>query len=212
MTSRATESNSVTDGGEFSPVRRRLATLFIDIAGSTSLLVHNPPEIVLDVVQCFMRLVTDVALACSGNVKDYEGDGALLYFESTGNAVEAALRIRAELAAGHCNAACGVGPGIAARMSLTVGEVVVGVVGSPRRRGIAIVGSSVNVGARLLKRIAEGGIIASSDVVEALAKEAPDLAGQFRSLDDAFEVPGGQGVTIVTYEVPPLVTAASSCH
>jgi class 3 adenylate cyclase len=92
------------------PVRRRLTTLFVDIAASTSLLVQHPPETVLEVVQCFMRLVTDVAYACAGAVKDYEGDGALLYFESTRDAVRAALTIRAELAAGRCDATCGGGP------------------------------------------------------------------------------------------------------
>ncbi len=182
-----------------SPVRRRLTTLFVDIAGSTSLLVHHPPEAVLAVVQCFMRLVTDAAYACSGNVKDYEGDGALLYFDSTREAVRAALEMRAELAAGRCNATCGGGPGIVARMSLTVGDVVMGVVGSSTRYGVALVGPSVNIGARLLKHIPEGGIIASREVVEVLRTEAPDLASQFQLLDHAFEVPGGDGIRVTTY-------------
>ena len=55
---------------------------------------HYPPETVLGVVQRFMHLVTDVALAYCGDVKDFEGDGALLYFESTSEAVQAALAIR----------------------------------------------------------------------------------------------------------------------
>lgn len=196
-------SETTTEGalGGTLPARRRLTTLFVDIAGSTSLLVHHPPETVLGVVQCFMHLVTDVAYACSGNVKDYEGDGALLYFESTRDAVRAALEIRAELAAGRCNSACGGGPGIAARMSITAGEVVVGVVGSSMRHAVAIVGPSVNIGARLLKQIPEGGIIASREVVEALHAEASDLATEFRLLDHAFEVPGGDGVVVTTYEV-----------
>ena len=188
--------------GRTGPVRRRLTTLFVDIAGSTSLLVHHSPEAVLGVIQCFMRLVTDVAYACSGNVKDYEGDGALLYFESTRDAVQAALAIRAELAVGRCDAACGGGPGVAARMSMTVGEVVAGVVGSSMRQAIALVGPSVNVGARLLKQIPEGGIIASGEVVEALRTEAPDLASEFQLLNHAFEVPGGDGVRVATYEIP----------
>lgn len=194
-----TTSGSILPG--LLPVRRRLTTLFVDIAGSTSLLVHYPPEIVLGVVQCFMRLVTDVAYDCSGSVKDYEGDGALLYFESTRDAVRAATRIRAELGAGRCNANCGDGPGVAARMSITVGDVVVGVVGSSMRQAVALVGPSVNVGARLLKQIPPGGIIASGDVVEALRAEDPNLAPEFRLLDHAFEVPGGDGARVSTYEV-----------
>lgn len=183
------------------PIRRRLTTLFVDIAGSTSLLVHHPPEIVLQVVQCFMRIVTDVAYACSGSVKDYEGDGALLYFENTRDAVRAALAIRVELAAGRCGISCGPGPGIAARMSLTVGEVVIGMIGSAARQAMALVGPSVNIGARLLKHAREGGIIASAEILEILRREAPVLADEFEPHDLVFTVPGGDGISIATYEV-----------
>lgn len=179
------------------PARRRLATLFVDIAGSTRLLAQQPPETVLGVVQRFMRLVTEVALAYCGDVKDFEGDGALLYFESAGEATQAALAIRAALARGTCGELCPV----AARMSLTVGDVVLGVVGSSMRQAIALVGPSVNVGARLLKQVAPGGIIASGDVVEALRGEAPPLADEFRLLDPAFEVPAADGITVATYLV-----------
>jgi class 3 adenylate cyclase len=177
------------------PARVRLATLFVDIAGSTRLLAHHPAETVLACVQRFMRLVTDVALAYCGDVKDFEGDGALLYFESASEAVEAALAIRAALADGVCDAPCPM----AARMSVTVGDVVLGVVGSGRRHTVALVGPSVGVGARLLKRIAPGGIIATADVVEALRDEMPELAGDFRLLDPAFEVPGTDGLSVATW-------------
>lgn len=104
------------------PTRRRLTTLFVDIAGSTSLLVHHPPEVVLSVVQGFMALVTEVASSHAGTVKDFEGDGALVYFASVKNAVRAALVIRKKLADGRCNISCRDGPGITARMSITVGD------------------------------------------------------------------------------------------
>jgi class 3 adenylate cyclase len=177
------------------PTRRRLATLFVDIAGSTRLLVEHPPETVLAVVQRFMRLVTEVALAYCGDVKDFEGDGALLYFESATEATQAALAIRTALARGTC----GPGGPIAARMSLTVGDVVLGLVGSTLRQAIALVGPSVNVGARLLKQIAPGGLIASGEVVDALRAEAPDLAAVFRLDDPVHVVPGTDGATVATY-------------
>ncbi len=191
------------------PIRRRLATLFVDIAGSTSLLVHHQPEVVLGVVQCFLGLVAEAALVHSGHVKDYEGDGALLYFESPRQAVQAALVIRAELAQGRCDKACGGGPGVKARMSLALGEVVMGAVGSSIRHGIALVGPSVNVGSRLLKQVSPGGIIATGDLVEALRAEAPRLAGEFRLLDSAFEVPGADGLLVATYVVRPANDATA---
>jgi class 3 adenylate cyclase len=192
------------------PVRRRLATLFVDIAGSTSLLVHHPPEVVLGVVQGFMGLVTEVAAAHAGTVKDFEGDGALLYFASTKNAVRAALAIQRRLADGRCDVACGEGPGIAARMSVTVGDVVVGAVGSATRRGLAVVGPSVNIGARLLKHALPGTIIASGEVFEELRRDALQLAGAFHPLEAAFAVPGADGMTVATYVVPQLPAVAAS--
>ena len=189
-------------------MRRRLATLFVDIAGSTSLLVHHPPEVVLGVVQGFMTLVTEVASAHAGTVKDFEGDGALLYFASPKNAVRAALAIQRRLADGRCDIACGDGPGIGARMSITVGDVVVGVVGSSMRRGLALIGPSVNIGARLLKHASPGAIIASGEVFEELRQAAPRLADAFHPLDAAFIVPGADGMTVATYVVSPLPPVA----
>jgi class 3 adenylate cyclase len=194
--------------GERFPQRRRLATLFVDIAGSTSLLVHHPPEVVLAVVQGFMTLVTEVAFAHAGTVKDFEGDGALVYFASVKNAVRAALAIQRTLADGRCDVACGDGPGIRARMSITVGDVVVGPVGCSTRQGIALVGPSVNIGARLLKHAPLGAIIASGDVLADL-QGVPLLVHNFHPLDAAFVVPGADGMSIATYVVPPASAVAA---
>ena len=38
--------------------------------------------------------MTEIAVAHCGDVKDYEGDGALLYFESVPEATQAAVAIR----------------------------------------------------------------------------------------------------------------------
>lgn len=179
------------------PARRRLATLFVDIAGSTRLLAHHPPEVALAVVQRFMRLVTDVALAYCGDVKDFEGDGALLYFESTAEATQAALATRAALDQGTFEP---VGR-LAARMSLAVGDIVVGIVGSAMRQAIGLVGPSINVGSRLLKQVPPGGIIATGEVVEALRAEAPDLASLFQLQKPSFEVPDSDGIIVATYVI-----------
>jgi class 3 adenylate cyclase len=53
-------------------MRRRLTTLVVDIADSTSLAVRHPPETMLGVVQCFAELVTGIALRHRGLAKDFE--------------------------------------------------------------------------------------------------------------------------------------------
>ena len=185
--------------------RVRLATLFVDIAGSTRLLAHHPAETVLACIQRFMRLVAEVALAYCGDVKDFEGDGALLYFESASEAVEAALVIRTALASGVCDVACPM----SARMSVAVGDVVLGVVGTKRRQAIALVGPSVSVGARLLKQIAPGGIIATGEVIDAARAELPHLAQDFHLLDPAFEVPASDGIVVATWTIEPHAIGAA---
>jgi len=95
-------------------------------------------------------------------------------------------------------------------MSVTIGDVVVGAVGSSMRRGIAIIGPSVNIGARLLKHAPPGAIIASGEVLEELRqRDALQLADEFHPLDAAFVVPGTDGMTVATYVVPPVLTGAS---
>jgi class 3 adenylate cyclase len=186
----------LSDGGL--PTRRRLTTLFVDIAGSTRLLEQHPAEAVLALVQRFMHLVTDVALAYCGDVKDFEGDGALLYFESTAEASQAALAIRDAIASG---VGAVIHP-VSARISLTVGQVVVGLVGTTMRRSIALIGESVHVGSRLLKHVPPGGIIASGEFVESLRAERPALADQYRLRERAFEIPGSDAITVSTYVIP----------
>lgn len=58
------------------PTRKPLTIMFVDIADSTATVATQPPEVALKFVQQFMEIVTDVALAYCGDVKDYEGDGA----------------------------------------------------------------------------------------------------------------------------------------
>lgn len=180
-------------------MRRRLATLFADIAGPTRPVVQHEPETVLEVVQCFAELVSDIALAHRGHVKDFEGDGVLLYFDSAVDAAEAALAIRAALDREQCDTGCGGGPGAPARLALTVGDVAIGVVGPPIHRAVALVGPSVNLGARLLKAVPPGGVAASAELVAALEVEAPWLARRFTLLDRAYDVPGAGGLTISVY-------------
>jgi class 3 adenylate cyclase len=158
------------------PTTQEIAVLFVDLADSTHLMLRHPSEKALALVQCFMRLVTDVALAHCGDVKDYEGDGALLYFGSVAQATRAALAIRAALT----NVQAEDGRALQARFSVNVGEVTVAVIGSPLRRSVALLGPTVSLAARLLKHVSPGGIIAPQAAVEQLRGEAPALAVQFQ--------------------------------
>ncbi len=180
------------------PIRKELTVLFVDIADSTIAVVNELPEAALAQVQRFMQVVTDVALSYCGDVKDYEGDGALLYFESVTEATQAALAIRDAL-----NRARESNPATPqARFSLNVGSVVIGVIGTALRRSVALIGPSINLAARLLKQIPPGGIIATATVVERLRQEAPELARQFHLWNDQLELKGFHNEFVSAFHVP----------
>ncbi len=180
------------------PVRKELTVLFVDIADSTATVLQQPPEVALALVQRFMELVTEVALAHCGDVKDYEGDGALLYFESVPEATQAAVAIRNALA--HAQPA-GQAP-LRARLSLNVGSIIVGVIGSALRRAVALIGPSIHIASRLLKHIPPGGIIATEAVVERLRQEAPALAQRFEVWDPCLVLKGVEEECVTAFHIP----------
>ncbi len=179
------------------PLKRELAVLFVDIADSTSAITGASPEEALRFVQRFMGIVTDAALTYCGDVKDYEGDGALLYFESVAEATQAALSIRDALAARNAAEK----PPLRARLSLDVGEIVIGLIGTPLRRSVALIGPSINLAARLLKQIPPDGIIATEAVVEKLRTEIPALAARFSLLDEKLELKGFEKQYVSAYAI-----------
>ncbi len=179
------------------PIRRDLTVLFVDIADSTRTIVERTPTEALAFVQGFMGIVTEAALNFCGDVKDYEGDGALLYFESVTEATQAALAIREALAEGKSEA----DGRVRARLSLDTGSIVIGIIGTALRRSVALIGESINLAARLLKQIPPDGIIATEAVVHQLRDEAPELARKFTILDEKLTLKGFREKTVTAYQI-----------
>jgi len=174
------------------PMQRDLTVLFADIADSTTTIVGKSPEEALAFVQRFMGVVTEAALDYCGDVKDYEGDGALLYFESVTEATQAALAIRDSMRSAD-------GAPLRARLSLDVGSIVIGIIGTPLRRSVALIGPSINRAARLLKQIPPDGIIATEAVVVQLRAETPALAERFALFDERLELKGFEREVVTAY-------------
>ena len=168
------------------PTRREMAVLFVDMVDSTRLLFSRPPEEVLRLVQTFMQVVVDVAVQHCGDVHDFEGDGAMLYFAGVGEALPAAFDLRKALAARrHCE------PDLPqARFALDSGPLVVGYIGSRERHSLAFIGPSVNTAARILKFAPPGGIVATDAVLAHARHSDPDLASLFQPLPEKQELKG----------------------
>ncbi|MFA5937778.1 MAG: rhodanese-like domain-containing protein [Sinimarinibacterium sp.] len=193
--------------GEQLPVRRDMAVLFVDMVNSTQLLFTRRPEDVLRLVQAFMEVVVNVAVQHCGDVHDFEGDGAMLYFAGVGEAVPAAFNLRAAL-----NGRRHELPELPqARFALDAGPLVVGHIGAAERRALSFIGPCVNAAARILKLAPPGGIVATGRVVDQAERTDPDLAAQFVALPDRHLLKGWKEPVLV-YVAADRNACPEHCH
>ncbi len=168
------------------PVRRDMAVLFVDMVNSTSLLTTHPAEAVLRLVQVFMEVVVQVAVQHCGDVHDFEGDGAMLYFSDVADALPAAFALRRQLL--HARAVHALLP--PARIALDAGPLVIGHVGTRDRRGLCFIGPSINTAARILKQAPPGGIVATAGVIKKARRSVPECAEQFSRMPNRLYLKG----------------------
>ncbi|MGK5111764.1 MULTISPECIES: adenylate/guanylate cyclase domain-containing protein [unclassified Geodermatophilus] len=172
-------------GGEV----RTVAALFVDIAGSTSLVRRTGPEEMVGLLNRFFAVVVDTVEDEGGLVNKFEGDAALCVFgapaehpDPAGAALRAARRIcTAVAAAGEVD----VGLGVAC------GPVWAGQVGAARRLEYTVIGDPVNEAARLtdLAKDHPGRAVVSEAVVRAAGGDeavywAPGPVVELRGRDE----------------------------
>jgi adenylate cyclase len=160
-------ATGVSLGGE----ERTVAALFVDIAGSTSLVRRTGPEQMVGLLNRFFEIVVEAIEADGGLVNKFEGDAALCVFgaptdhaDPAGAALRAARRIcDAVRAAGEVD----VGVGVAC------GRVWAGQVGAASRLEYTVIGDPVNEAARLteLAKDHPGRAVASEPTVLAADPE-----------------------------------------
>ena len=73
------------------------------------------------------------------------------------------------------------------RLSLDIGPVVIGIVGTRFRQTVSLVGASVHTAARILKLAPPGGIVATDAIVEHARRANPELAARFARLEGGTE-------------------------
>jgi class 3 adenylate cyclase len=176
-----------------------MVALYVDMVGSTHLVLTRSTEQVLDILQAFMEIVIDVGAYHCGDVHDFEGDGALLYFCGSGEALPAAFRLRDALLARRAELPELPLP----RISLDAGPLVIGVVGTRFRQTVSLVGPAVHVAARILKLAPPGGIIATDAILEQARRTSPELARQFAPLDHASSLLDAELGAVRAWIAPP---------
>ena len=146
---------------------RTVAALFVDIAGSTSLVRRTGPEEMVGLLNRFFEIVVETIEDDGGLVNKFEGDAALCVFgaptdhpDPAGAALRAARRI--------CDAVRDAGE-VDVGVGVACGRVWAGQVGAASRLEYTVIGDPVNEAARLTE-------LAKDHPGRAVASEATVLA------------------------------------
>jgi class 3 adenylate cyclase/predicted ATPase len=136
--------------------RRQLTVLFCDLVDSTALSGQLDPEDYRAVVQAYQAACASVIGRFDGHIAQYLGDGRLVYFgypqaheDDAQRAVRAALGSLEALEVLNTRLERDKGIGLAVRLGMHTGLVVVGAMGGAGRQEQLALGEVPNIAARL---------------------------------------------------------------
>ncbi len=192
--------------------RAELSVLFSDIRGFTTLSEKLDPEEVVNLLNQYLTVMTEIIFRHGGTVDKFEGDGILVFFgapqpleDHPERAVRTALEMRDRLAElqgpwqEQSDEPLRIGVGI------HTGEVMVGNIGSSRRMDYTVIGDTVNLAARLQDLTKEYG---ASVLISGSTQERVKHMCQLRDLGSV-EVRGRQQ-SVDLYEVEAVNSPPST--
>lgn len=139
--------------------RQRVSVIFTDIRGYTEFSERVPPEVVIEALNQYFDVQTDIVEEHHGDVDKFIGDALVAVFEGDEmetRAVQCAVKITnamQDLLMKFPDYNLHVGIGIAS------GEVVVGAMGARERMDFTVLGSTVNLSARLCSKADPGQVL-----------------------------------------------------
>lgn len=151
--------------------RKNLTIFFSDIEHFTDLSDTLEPERLASVVNSYLSEMSSIAIECGGTIDKFIGDAILVFFgdpethgeeEDALRCIEMALRMQQRI--GELQSFWkkqGVAGGLQVRMGVTTGFCTVGNFGSEQRLDYTVLGSPVNLAARLQTLAPAGAILIS---------------------------------------------------
>lgn len=156
------------------PLRREVAVFFSDLEGFTATAQTAEPRRVVQVLQEYLTVMTDVVIETHGQVDKYLGDGVMAFWgapvhleQPAAAACEAALAMQRVIARRRDEWQERCGASMVARAGIDFGEALFGEMGTEHRRAYTGIGEPVATAFRLegLAKKYRANIVVTHDVV-----------------------------------------------
>ncbi len=145
--------------------QRRIATVFFsDIRGFTAFSEKNEPEIVINMLNKYLRIQAEIVRGKGGDIDKYVGDELVAVFGDTEGMIRNAVLCAVEIhqAIERLNQEDS-GWNIRVGIGIHTGEMIMGAMGSEERMDFTILGDNVNMGSRLCDHAGPGETVLSED-------------------------------------------------
>ncbi len=166
-------------GGE----RRKVTVLMADLRGFTPMSEELPPEKVVDALNSFLGAMTGIIMKYGGSIDNFIGDAIMAVFgvpvakaDDAARAVACATEMQNLMKTVNEEIKLRGLPELMMGIGLSTGEVVAGNIGSEMRVKYSVIGSVVNLAARI-ESISSGGQIFASQATYDEVKDVVATAG-----------------------------------
>lgn len=148
--------------------KREVSVLMSDIAGFSQLATRLESERVVELLNVYLSGMTDVVDQYDGAIDEFIGDAVLVIFgapllmeDHASRAVACAVAMQGRMTDINAELAGRGLPPLEMTVAVNSGEVVVGTIGSEKRAKYGVVGSPVNLTARIQTLAAPGEVLIS---------------------------------------------------
>jgi adenylate cyclase len=156
-------------GGE----KRKVTILMSDLRGFSALSERVPSEIAMTVINFYLEVMTEVISQYQGTINEIMGDGILVMFgapiareDDSPRAIACAIAMQLAMdKVNQHNQQMNL-PSLEMGIGINTGEVLAGNIGSQKRAKYTVLGSPVNLAARIESYTVGGQVFVSSDTLQ----------------------------------------------
>lgn len=151
-------------------VRQKVTAFFADVRSFTTLSETSKPEVIVNLLNRYFTLASEIIFRHGGTLDKYIGDGMLALFgapivseRDAVKAVRAAVDLQRSLIEFNQELAESQLPPISVGVGINTGQAIVGYIGSEQRLDYTAIGDTINTAARLESVAKPGQIIISEN-------------------------------------------------